>query len=164
MLDLSCSTSIFVASLQKAGSPVVAHGLSCSVACGIFSDQESNLHPPGLQVRFLTTGPPGRSLFCIFLSFIYSFHLVHIVLPYMFSITGEICQCQHVTPPLASCPPLWVKVPRITQDHLLALLNHVWVHRILELPWLKGPEPVSKARAVILLVSLLRLTMRPRTP
>ena len=31
--------------LQSAGSVVVAHGLSCSTACGIFPDQGSNLCP-----------------------------------------------------------------------------------------------------------------------
>ena len=36
---------------------VVAHGLSCSTACGIFLDQGSS---PG---GFLTTEPPGKPLF-----------------------------------------------------------------------------------------------------
>ena len=31
--------------LELEGSVVVAHGLSCSVSCGIFPDQGSNLHP-----------------------------------------------------------------------------------------------------------------------
>ena len=46
---------------RRAGSVVVAHGCSCSAACGIFPDQGSNpcpLHWPG---RFLTTGPPGKT-------------------------------------------------------------------------------------------------------
>ena len=41
----SCGTRASVAvarRLQRAGSVVVAHGLSCSVACGIFPDQGSN--------------------------------------------------------------------------------------------------------------------------
>ena len=36
--------------LQHMGSVVVAHGLSCSVACGIFLDQGSNPCPPHWQV------------------------------------------------------------------------------------------------------------------
>ena len=36
--------------LQSAGSVVVAHGLSCSIACGIFLDQGSNPCPLHWQV------------------------------------------------------------------------------------------------------------------
>ena len=35
--------------LKSAGSVVVAHGLSCSAACGIFPDQGSNPCPPYWQ-------------------------------------------------------------------------------------------------------------------
>ena len=43
---LGVRTSVVVApGLQSAGSVVVVHGLSCSVACGIFPDQDSNLCP-----------------------------------------------------------------------------------------------------------------------
>ena len=37
----------------------VAHGLSCSAACGILPDQGST--PCSLPGRFLTPGPPGTS-------------------------------------------------------------------------------------------------------
>ena len=42
---------------------VVAHGLSCSAACGIILDQGS-IEPvsPALAGGFLTTAPPGKSL------------------------------------------------------------------------------------------------------
>ncbi|KAJ8782455.1 hypothetical protein J1605_010163 [Eschrichtius robustus] len=59
---------------RHAGSVVVAHGPSCSAACGIFPDQGSNLcplhwqadsqplrHQGSLAGRFLTTAPPGKS-------------------------------------------------------------------------------------------------------
>ena len=36
--------------LWRAGSVTVAHGLSCSAACGIFPDQDSNPCPPHWQV------------------------------------------------------------------------------------------------------------------
>ena len=68
---------------RRAGSVVVAHGLSCSAACGIFPDQGSNLRPlhwqadsqplrhqgsPGVltlrKLQFLATAPscPSSSL------------------------------------------------------------------------------------------------------
>ena len=62
---------------RRAGSVIVAHGPSCSAACGIFPDQGSNLCPLHWQTDsqplrhkrspaggFLTTAPPGKSL-CI---------------------------------------------------------------------------------------------------
>ena len=42
------------------GSIVVAHKLSCSMACGIFPDQGSNA--PALAGRFFTTEPPGKPM------------------------------------------------------------------------------------------------------
>ena len=51
---------------RRAGSVVVAHGPSCSAACGIFPDQGSNPCPPALAGGFLTTVPPGKSLFILF--------------------------------------------------------------------------------------------------
>ena len=40
----------------------MAHGLSCSAACGIFPDEGSNPVCPALAGGFLTTAPPGKSL------------------------------------------------------------------------------------------------------
>ena len=43
------------------GSMVVARGLCCSIACGIFPDQESNLCLlPWQADGFFTTEPPGK--------------------------------------------------------------------------------------------------------
>ena len=42
------------------GSVVVAHGLSCSEACGIFPDWGIKPVSLALQGAFLTTGPPGK--------------------------------------------------------------------------------------------------------
>ena len=47
--------------LQSTGSVVVAHGLTCSAACGIFPDQGSNPCPLHWQADSLTTAPPGKS-------------------------------------------------------------------------------------------------------
>ena len=43
---------------RNEGSVLVAHGLSCSEAHGIFPDQGLN---PALADGFFTTEPPGRS-------------------------------------------------------------------------------------------------------
>ena len=49
----------------------VAHGLSCSLACGILVPQPGiEFTCSALEGKFLTTGPPGKSLFTIlFLEF-----------------------------------------------------------------------------------------------
>ena len=41
---------------------VVVHGLSCSVACGVFLDQVSNLRVLHWEHRVLVTGPPFPEL------------------------------------------------------------------------------------------------------
>ena len=47
--------------LWSTGSIVVAHRLSCSVACGIFPDPGIKpVSPPVLAGRFFTTEPPGK--------------------------------------------------------------------------------------------------------
>ena len=55
----SCSLSAL-----RGGSVVVTHGLSCPAACGI-PVPRLGIEPmsPALAGRFLTTGPPGKSLF-----------------------------------------------------------------------------------------------------
>ena len=52
-------SAVVARGLQSAGSEIMAHGLSCSAACGIFLDQGLNLSP-ALAGRFLTTAPPGK--------------------------------------------------------------------------------------------------------
>ena len=46
--------------LKSAGSVALAHGLSCSEACGIFPDQGSNPCLSALAGRFFATEPPGK--------------------------------------------------------------------------------------------------------
>ena len=66
---VACQLLIAVASLvsehglQSTGSVVVAHGLSCSAAFGIFPDLGIKPVSPALAGRFLTTGPPGNPPF-----------------------------------------------------------------------------------------------------
>ena len=55
---------------RRAGSVIVAHGPSCSAACGILPDQGSN--PCPLAGRFSTTAPPGKP--CM-LDFYFIFYL-----------------------------------------------------------------------------------------
>ena len=47
---------------RRAGSVIVAHGPSCSAACGILPDQGEGHEPvsPALAGRFSTTAPPGK--------------------------------------------------------------------------------------------------------
>ena len=54
--------------LQSTGCLVVAHRLSCPVACGILVPQPG-IKPmsPALQGRFLTTEPPGKSPWNLYL-------------------------------------------------------------------------------------------------
>ena len=51
--------------LQCADSPFVVCGLRCSTACEILGIEPA---PPPLEEGFLTTGPPGKSQFHLFLS------------------------------------------------------------------------------------------------
>ena len=52
---------------EYTGSTVAARGLRYSVACGIIVPQPGiKPRSPALQGRFLTTGPPGRSLVLVF--------------------------------------------------------------------------------------------------
>ena len=48
-LSLSRPLLLWSTGSRRAGSVIVAHGPSCSVACGIFPDQGSNLCPPHWQ-------------------------------------------------------------------------------------------------------------------
>ena len=55
LLILSITSSRYI------GSGVVVHGLSCSEACLIFLQKESNACPPPLADRSFTTELPGKS-------------------------------------------------------------------------------------------------------
>ena len=67
---------------RRAGSVVVAHRLSCSVACGIFPDQDLNPVSPALAGGFLTTAPPGKPWIQVFREI--NSILIYFVLPYSF--------------------------------------------------------------------------------
>ena len=48
---------------ERMGSVVAAHGLSCPAACGLLVSRPGiKCTSPALEGRFLTTGPPGKSL------------------------------------------------------------------------------------------------------
>ena len=56
----SCGTQ----ALERTGSTVAVRGLSCCTACGILVPQPGvELASPALGGRFLTTGPPGKSVY-----------------------------------------------------------------------------------------------------
>ena len=88
---------------KRAGSVVVAHGPSCSAACGIFRDQGSNLCPLHWQADsqpLCHQGSPGR-FFYLFI-FLLVIHFIHI------SVYMSIPISQFITPPpppLAAFPP-----------------------------------------------------------
>ena len=62
MTELSCLEQFFKNRMGMQASVVVAHGHSCSTACGIFLDQALNPCISPALAEFLTTGPPGKSL------------------------------------------------------------------------------------------------------
>ena len=59
----ACGSTVVTLRLQSTGSAVVALGLSCSPACGIFPSRGQTL-PPALASGFLSTAPPGTSKGC----------------------------------------------------------------------------------------------------
>ena len=72
MGSLVCSTWALL--LRSTSSVVVAHGLSCPVACGILVPRPGIEHmSPALEGRFFTTGPPGKSQLFYFFAFLFSF-------------------------------------------------------------------------------------------
>ena len=59
------------------GLVVVAHGFSCSAACGNLLKPRIEPLSPALAGRFLTTGPQGKSLFwCVCFVLFWGFCLV----------------------------------------------------------------------------------------
>ena len=60
------SSVVVACRVWNAGSTVVVHGLSCSVASAIFPDQGLNPCPLNWQARVLFTVPPEKSLKIMF--------------------------------------------------------------------------------------------------
>ena len=94
---MQCRDSLVLAQrLQSVGSVVVAHGLSCSVACGIL------VPGPGIEPMFLalaggflTTGPPEKSLGLIFkCRFYFYFSIVRPTGQKMIAIETMVCYSQ----------------------------------------------------------------------
>ena len=71
---------------RHAGSVVVAHGLSCSAACGILPDQGSNPFSPALAGRLSTTVPPGKPLGLAFLFIMTIYHLIVVLQSFVFNV------------------------------------------------------------------------------
>ena len=84
----SCSSVVVIPGLQSTGSIVVVHWLSCSLACGIFLDQGSNLQLLCWQMDSLPLGHQRNPSFCFLSKFIciISFQIPHIrdVIQYFF--------------------------------------------------------------------------------
>ena len=77
----------------RAGSVVVAHGPSCSVACGIFPDQGSNLCPLHWQADSQPLCHQGSPI-CLFL-FLF-------LLPWETDLRKHWCMSENVLPVLSS--------------------------------------------------------------
>ena len=80
---LSLSRPLFLRSTgsRRAGSVIVAHGPSCSAACGIFPDQGSNPHPLHRQADsqpLRHQGSPKRVFFILLTALCLSF-LIYIM-------------------------------------------------------------------------------------
>ena len=70
-LSLSLPLLLRSTGSRRAGSVVVAHGPSCSVACGIFPDQSSNPCPPYWQADSQPLRHQGSPVFISFHSFFF---------------------------------------------------------------------------------------------
>ena len=68
-LSLSRPLLLRLAGSRRAGSVVVAHGPSCSAACGIFPDQGSNPCPPHWQADSQPLRHQGSPCLCFYGSF-----------------------------------------------------------------------------------------------
>ena len=92
-LSLSRPLLLWSTGSRGTGSEVVAHGPSCSAACGIFSDQDSNpcpLHWQADSQPLRHQGSPVIHLFVIlFLKLFFSF-FIDIIL-YVFALTPKDC-------------------------------------------------------------------------
>ena len=76
-LSLSRPLLLRSTSSRRAGSVVVAHGPSCSAACGIFPDQGSNpcpLHWQADSQPLHHQGSPFQSVLCLFLNSLQAIH------------------------------------------------------------------------------------------
>ena len=84
----------------RAGSVIVAHGPSCSVACGIFPDQGYEPVSPAFAGRLSTTAPPGKPRNPLLISLPWQRQSV----PKTGSINGRLTAGQTFRPELRSAP------------------------------------------------------------
>ena len=81
-------------SLPYTGSVFVAHGLCCSMACGIFPEQGSNLSPLHWQADSYPTVPPGKSQQFFFLTALLNKLCYWVIfLPWTDHIISSITKC-----------------------------------------------------------------------
>ena len=106
-----------VSSLWRAGfSVVMAHGLRCPVACGIWVPRMGvELESPALQGRFSTAGPPRKSLQSSIVN--YSHYGVIRSPPNFFIVWFLLRTVQ----PWGSVPDL---SPGLTDSHLLSVSSY----------------------------------------
>ena len=83
---------------RRAGSAIVAHGPSCSAACGILPDQGSNPYPPHWQADsqpLRHQGSPKDSYYVNYLKYILQYIFPHVFTIYLpldyYSVGNDIC-------------------------------------------------------------------------
>ena len=80
--SLRCLSSVAVAlGLYSAGSVVVAHGLCCFGACGIFPDQGWSLHSLHGQMDSQPLDHQGEGPYCFFQREFFHFHCLYVCFP-----------------------------------------------------------------------------------
>ena len=123
---------------RRAGSVVVAHGSSCSAACGIFPDQGSEPVCPALAGGFSTTAPPGKPWF--FSSNKHSLSSLYL------GPSGDsralFCPEQHFPLTQSRCPPEHPQ--KLQHDSLFALKSNYVLQWLFFLPDL-NIDPGNKA-------------------
>ena len=121
-LSLSCPLLLWGTGSRHAGSVVVAHGPSCSAACGIFPDQGSNPCPLHWQADSQPLCHQGSPIYFLYSRFLLVIRFIHI------SVYMSIPISQFITPPPPphhTFPPWGPYVHSLYLKHYI--LKHLWV-------------------------------------
>ena len=140
--------------LRSTGSIAAAHGLSCSLACGIFLDQGLNWCPPAWQGGFLTIGPSGKPSACTLKTSVKLCHLVllfpsslsTVLKPVMFSVYLvwgfylRKCASSHLWSVLGDTLRWWVTAVAPGSLYCLPRVSDFHGHHLSALPSPRPPE------------------------
>ena len=140
--------------LYSKGSIILVHGLSCSLACGIFLDQGLNWCPPAWQGGFLTIGPSGKPSACTLKTSVKLCHLVllfpsslsTVLKPVMFSVYLvwgfylRKCASSHLWSVLGDTLRWWVTAVAPGSLYCLPRVSDFHGHHLSALPSPRPPE------------------------